>query len=145
MTLSGAVRSVVALVACTLALTGCLEDRSFHVSDIVRFAEPAEGDFASSPLLVRWEGSPKDATQWALFLDRAPIQPGASIDDLEVQERQNLWVTTDQELTIEFVPPRSSSVASRRDLHRLVVIPLDANGERIGEHAASVELTVIQG
>lgn len=127
-----------------VTLGACLEDRSFHDTDRVRFAEPLENDFASAPLIVRWEGKPKDTVKWALFLDRVPIQPGTSIDDLEVQERQNLWVTEDQEFTIDFVPPRSTSVASRRDRHRLVVIPLDASGERIGEHAASVDLTVVQ-
>ena len=145
MTASRFIRLASTVGAITLVLSGCLEDRSFHESDVVRFAEPAEGDFASAPLLVRWEGNPKGAAQWALFLDRAPIKPGASIDDLEVQERQNLWITAEREYTIAFVPPRASSVASRRDLHRLVVIPLDAEGGRIGELAASVELTVVQG
>ncbi len=138
-------RVAVAVGVLSMLLGGCLEDRSFHENDVFRFTEPLEGDFASAPLLVRWEGKPKDTTQWALFLDRAPIKPGTSIDDLEVQERQNLWITKDQNLTIDFVPPRSTSVASRRDRHLLVVIPLDADGERIGEHTASVELTVIQG
>ncbi len=133
------------LASFTFALAGCLEDRSFHQSDTIRFAEPVEGDFAASPLLVRWEDTSKDAKKWAVFLDRAPIRPGASVEDLEVQERENLWVTTEQELTIDFVPPRRTSVASRRDQHRLVVVPLDADGERLGEHAASVALTVIQG
>ena len=137
---------VVAVVgALSLLLTGCLEDRSFHENDKLRFVEPVEGDFASAPLLVRWVGRPKKTAQWALFLDRAPIKPGTSIEALEVQERQNLWITEEQEFTIDFVPPRSTSVDARRDRHLLVVIPLDADGERIGEHAASVELTVIQG
>lgn len=138
---------VVAFVIGALSLlsTGCLEDRSFHENDVFRFVEPLEGDFASAPLLVRWEGRPAKTAKWALFLDRAPIKPETSIEDLEVQERQNLWITEEQELTIDFVPPRSTSVDSRRDRHLFVVIPLDADGERIGEHAASVELTVVQG
>ena len=139
------IRVGVAVVALLLPLSGCLEDRSFHENDTLRFVEPLEGDFASAPLLVRWKGTPRKVAKWAVFLDRAPIKPGTSIEDLEVQERQNLWITKEQELTIDFVPPRSTSVESRRDRHLLVVIPLDADGERIGEHAASVELTVIQG
>ncbi len=138
-------RVVAAAAALSLLQTGCLEDRSFHQNDVVQIVEPLEGDFASAPLVVRWEGRPAKAAQWALFLDRAPIKPGTSIEDLEVQERQSLWITEEQEFTIDFVPPRSTSVDSRRDRHVLVVIPLDADGDRIGEHAASVELTVVQG
>lgn len=137
--------AVAVAVALSLLMTGCLEDRSFHENDMVRFVEPLEGDFASAPLLVRWEGRPEKTAQWALFLDRAPIKPGTSIKDLEVQERQNLWITEEQELTIDFVPQRSTSVDARRDRHLLVVIPLDADGQRIGEQAATVELTVVQG
>ena len=140
------VRRLAALAFCASLVTGgCLEDRSFHQSDEIRFVEPIEEDFAQAPLLVRWEGKPDRTVKWAVFLDRAPIRPGASVDDLEVQERTNIWITDAPEYTVEFVPPRQTAVASRRDRHRLTVIPLDAKGKRVGEHAASVELTVIQG
>ncbi len=125
------------------ALSGCLEDRSFHVDNDIRFTEPVEGDFASAPLLVKWTGRPAKTTSWALFVDRAPIRPGQSIDDLEVQERQNLFLSDGQELVLDLVTPRRVAVVSRRDHHRLVVVPLDAKGRRVGEEAASVELTVV--
>jgi hypothetical protein len=133
------------LLVLVVALTGCLEDRSFHVDDDIRFIEPVEGDFASSPLLVKWTGGPTKTRSWALFVDRAPIRPGTSIDDLEVQERENLFLSDGQELTLDLVPPRAVAVASRRDRHRLVLVPLDAKGRRVGEEAASVELTVVPG
>ena len=132
------------LVGLSLVTGGCLEDRSFHTDGEIRFVEPVEEDFAQAPLLVRWEGKPARTAKWAVFLDRAPIRPGASVSDLEVQERNNMWVTDVPEYTVAFVPPRQSAVVSRRDRHRLTVIPLDAKGKRVGEHAASVELTVIQ-
>lgn len=131
-------------IACvSLLASGCLEGRSFHDGNEIRFVEPVEEDFAQAPLLVRWVGKPAKTAKWAVFLDRAPIGPGSSVEDLEVQERTNMWVTDVPEHTVEFVPPRQSAVASRRDRHRLTVIPLDAEGKRLGEHSASVELTVI--
>jgi hypothetical protein len=139
------VRLLTAALALAFGCAGCLEDRSFHVDDDIRFTEPVEGDFAAAPLLVKWTGRPAKTVSWALFLDRAPLRPGQSIDDLEVQERQNLFLTDKQELTLDLVPPRAVAVPSRRDRHRLIVIPLDAKGQRVGEEAASVELTVVPG
>ena len=138
-----AIAAALAFVGLSLPMAGCLEDRSFHEGNEVRFVEPVEEDYAQAPLLVRWEGKPANTAKWAVFLDRAPIGPGASVDDLEVQDRTNIWVTDVPEYTVEFVPPRQSAVASRRNRHRLTVIPLDAAGKRLGEHGASVELTVI--
>ena len=130
-------------VAMTLTTSGCLEGRSFHDDNVVRFTEPVEGDFAAAPLLVKWTGRPPATKSWALFVDRAPIRPGQSIDDLEVQERQNLYVSDVAELTLDVIVSRTTAVKSRRDRHRLIVVPLDSHGRRVGEAAASVELTVV--
>lgn len=134
---------ICALLTSTLA-SGCLENRQFYATEELKIITPVENDFAEAPLTVTWVGTPDGTKRWAVFLDRAPIRPGKSVDDLENDERGNLWITDDSSLLIDAIAPRSTSVASRKGRHRIAVVALDGNGKRIGEHVSSVELTVIQ-
>ena len=105
--------------------------------------EPLQNDFVQAPLQVRWKSKFPRAERFAVLLDRSPLARGKSVDSLEVQERGNLWITESEELLIAFVPQRRTKVASRRDRHRIIVVPLDAKGRRRGDDLASVELTVV--
>jgi hypothetical protein len=131
------------LLAGTLMLGGCLEGRLFTERDAIRIVELGEGDYVEAPFDVVWETDLTDVASWAVFLDRPPIEPNASIEDLETQERENLFLTTEQILPIEFVTPKRTSVADRKDRHRIIVVALNDKQERIGDHAGSVELTVL--
>lgn len=126
-----------------MTLTGCLKGRHFHVQDDIRFIEPLQGDFVQTPLQLRWENGGLPAQRYAVFLDRAPIAPKQSIQDLETSERSNIFETTATELLLEFVSPRSTSVLGRRNVHRIVVIAIDKNGRRMSDESAAIDFTVV--
>jgi hypothetical protein len=127
----------------TVTMTGCLEGRDFHHQDRLNFVEPFQDDFVQAPVQLRWTDEGSGAARYVLFVDRAPIAPKQSIEDLDPSDRGNIYESTTPELLLEFVPPRSTSVASRRDRHRLVLIAVDDDGIRLGDESASLDLTVV--
>jgi hypothetical protein len=127
-----------------VSTSGCLEGRSFHRNSGLRITEPIEGDFVEAPLTIHWVSPNTSVKRFAVFVDRPPLAPGKSVDKLEVQEREGVFLTSETEFLLEFVAPRDTSVEARRDLHQITVVALTADGKRIDDSSTSVKLTVVE-
>ncbi len=137
-------KSLAAVTLLAALLSGCLEGRSFHTNSALRITEPVEGDFAEAPLTIRWESQDKGTKRFAVFVDRPPVPVGKSVDTLKIQDRDGMYLTTEQEFFLEFVAQRSTSVVARRDVHQVTVVALTSDGKRKDDSSSSVKLTVVQ-
>ena len=91
----------------------------------------------------------EDAGYFAVFVDRAPIKPGRTLEDVgngdplcednpgcpdkAYLEAEGVYTTYEPTVTLELVKALSSK--EKIQLHQVTVILLDSEGRRIGEHA----------
>ena len=131
-----------------LALTGCLEGRSFHISERLSITHPTHGAEIELPIEMTFQAVdvPEDAAGFALFIDLEPIAPGASLDDIEgaaLALIHRLDVET-RSIPVPAINRKASGPSSLADRHRLTIVFVDADGVRIGDDAASIDVTVGQ-
>ncbi|HAP74751.1 MAG TPA: hypothetical protein DCR14_01550 [Acidimicrobiaceae bacterium] len=151
------------MVASALALStaGCsqfsttgLRLRQDRSIDIV---EPADGADVATPFRVRWTDTDRPAnTRYAVIVNRVPMPPGEDLTWFargdEVCERQpdcpderylrlrGVIITDDPEATVEIVPPVVG--ARESELDEIIVVRIDADGQRLDEAAFVLRLDV---
>jgi hypothetical protein len=132
-------------------------ERAFRRDDAVRVVAPADGATVTLPVAVRWSvdaGGVAGARRYALFVDRAPMPAGHDLswlarDDDGCRRAPScpdeawlndhaVYTATSPDASVRAVPSSVLGDRTRSDGgHRVVIVPLDAKGRRIGEQAAS--------
>jgi len=134
----------------------------FREDKRVDITAPSDRARVVAPVDVRWTtrglvlGEPDGPTQFAVFVDRAPIHPGQSLsalgddacrrtpgcpDEAYLRERF-VYLTRKTAVTLETLPATSTSNRTgAKDTHEVTIVLLDADGHRHGEAAWSVEFT----
>jgi hypothetical protein len=123
----------------------------------VRITAPAPLTVVGSTFTVQWEVEEGGTNRYAVFVDRAPVAPGAKVtdlvddpcrarppcsDDVELQ-RKGIFVAAGGQATIKNLPPLAGMVAQvSHPVRTLTVAPLDAAGRRQGETIGRVEVRV---
>jgi hypothetical protein len=145
------------------ALAGCgVSGLEFRQDDRLVITSPGDRAEVSLPLTITW-----DAAGWAgesgalpffaVFVDREPIPPGASLSiladeaceqtdgcpDLAYFADHFVYVTDEPTVTLPVVPARRGGERTGADdRYRATVVPIDGEGRRVGESSYSVEFTV---
>lgn len=159
----GAARAL-ALALLTTGLTGCsnYSELQFKQDHRLQFTSPDSYELVKAPVEIEWtiedfevlparsREPPSDgAGYFAVFVDRAPIKPGHTLEDVadgdeackkdprcpdrRYLEAKAVYVSHQPRLTLELIP----QLASKEEIqtHQLTVILLDSTGHRIGEYA----------
>ena len=148
----------------TLLTTGCvnLAQLNFRVDDRLHFTAPDDRALVRAPLRISW--TMRDFTPaapghgpvdnhvgyFAVFLDRAPIKPGSTLDAVAGNDQsckldptcpnkeylavRGVFTTVRPTITLERVPPLTDT-GDDTQLHDVIVVLLDTSGHRIGESA----------
>lgn len=163
-------RAVLAGAAAALALTGC--HARLAADHRLKVTDPPDAAHVKGQVLVRWRAAPSfravrfdgsrspDRGEFALFVDRPPVAPGAHIEsvadgdpgcralpscpDRSWLAAHGVYLTTLTHLLVPALPASGGRPAGdglRR--HHIVVVLLDGTGRRIGDTAAGV--TVYSG
>lgn len=147
-----------ALPACS-TLTRVDAPFTLRSDDRLEIVSPSDADEVDLPVTVKWRVSDfplTDGNGFAVFLDRAPvgvrrqlslktcppIDPAAPplVEDCD-DDRESVFLASDTEHTLSCLAPREGP-KRRRNVHEVVVILVDTNGNRLGEAAASVTFKV---
>lgn|GEM_PF-4975751 len=127
---------------------------------------PTELETVKLPLTVRWsmsdftvaapgsDDAPPDAGYYAVFVDRFPIPPNASLKDVVstsscdadpscpsdelLAQQYNVYLTADESVTIPSVPVSQF----RTESHTITIVLIDTSGRRLGESAWSTSFRV---
>jgi hypothetical protein len=151
--------ALVLLVVATVLGGACgVSDLNFVQDDRVRIVSPEDRSKVSLPVTIRWTADDFDGT-FAVFLDRAPVPPGRSLDWLARDDdlcrdtpgcpgpewftSRQVFPTADRQITIDDVPELTRD--ERRVFHEVTVVLIDQNGERVGESAFTTEFEVERG
>lgn len=166
------VRIVVGLVA-VVSLAGCgvthLQDLSFRVDKRLHFVSPEDRSTVHSQVTITWrmddfriapEGSrppSHDAGYFAVFVDKTPIKPARTMDDIAKDDpfcqhsptcpdsqylsQRNIYTTTNTSLAIPFIPNISGS-KEKLQLHTVTIVLMDTSGHRIGESAWQLDVRI---
>lgn len=151
--------SLVVVVAVAVVATSCsASGLAFRASDAVEIVSPRDRAAVRLPVRLSWRASARGAF-YAAFVDRAPIRPGQSLDvladddcrraprcpDLQYLRDRYVFVTDGHSLVVDAVPQKTGTQrASARRRHEATIVPLDADGRRVGESAYTVEFTVAE-
>jgi hypothetical protein len=149
-----------ALAVCGL-LSGCgTNGLAFSQDDHLEVLSPAQRAHVHLPVQIRWRATGLSASAggsyFAVFLDRAPVQPGQSLravaddtcnrtpgcPDAAYLRDRDVFVTKGTSITVDAVPKQSGQRTGASDQHEAVVVPVDAQGRRMGESAHTVQFTV---
>ena len=156
------------LLALPLGLVAGCADYSalaFHQDHRLSITSPESRAVLSPPFTLRWtmkdfdvaargEGPPRDdAGYFAVFVDRAPVKPGHTPEDVADDDQtckrdpgcpdrsylagRGVYTTTRTSLRIPVIPPLSSK--EKVQLHEVDIVLLDSSGRRIGEAAWYLE------
>jgi hypothetical protein len=154
--LGAAVLALLALLAGGCSVSGL----AFREDDRVDIVEPADREETTLPVTVRWradlDGGGDGGPYFAVFVDRAPIRPGQSLraladdacnstpgcPDMAYFRDRFVFVTDEQQVTIDALPQEGGQRTSADDRHEATVVLIDADGRRVGEAAYTVEFTV---
>jgi uncharacterized protein (DUF58 family) len=133
--------------AAALTFGGCTSGLAFRASDDLQITGPVDGDVVSAPLDVTWtmEPRPAEVKGFAVYVDRNPQPPGKSIEYFRDDNRARIYVTESSDqlsLQIPAIEPRRGVASSVKNDHEIVVVPLDGDGRRIGEHVDRVGFEV---
>lgn len=152
---------LVALAACVL--TGCsTSGMQFRADTRVRIVAPANEATVRLPVTIRWSAQDLTApagTSFAMFVDRAPIAPGESVDSLASGDRpcqrtpgcpdenyfnrRHVYTTDKSAVTLEgLIDTRPPSRPGALDRHEVIVILLDSTRHRLGESFYRVDFNV---
>ena len=155
---------LVGALCAALLTSGCADySKMLFVKDErLQFTTPKDYEQVEVPVKVEWtiedfevlprdaEAEPtNDAGYFAVFVDRAPVKPGGTLEDVADRDpackadprcpdkaylnANGVYVTRKTEITLPNVAPLTTK--ERVQLHQLTVILLDSEGRRIGEYA----------
>jgi hypothetical protein len=162
----------VALLA-LLTLAGCgvthLQDLNFRVDKRLHFVSPKDRSTVHPQVTITWrmddfriaaQGSQpasRDAGYFAVFVDKTPIRPGRTMDDVAKDDpfcqrsptcpdsqylsQRNIYTTTKTSLEIPFIPDVSGS-KEKLQLHAITIVLMDTSGHRIGESAWELDVRI---
>lgn len=140
----------------TLLVAGCDVSRMMFVQDHrVAITAPADRDTVTLPFTLRWQTHgfavtgrdgqrASNSGYFAIFVDRAPMPPGQTLEWLATQSDScgseacgsvdrlsDVYTTSDMSLELRQLPAVNKTDTTER--HEAVVILLDGTGTRIGE------------
>lgn len=123
-------RTVRVLLAIGFVLSaGCAEGQAFRVDERVRITAPRDRATVTLPLTLRWEAEGIDGGSFAIFVDRAPMRPGAPF-----AAGRGAYRTSETELVIDEV----GEPAGGSERHAATIVLLDGDGRRSGESSFDV-------
>ena len=137
-------------IACALmfgALTsGCTDGLSFRQDERLKIVSPLDGELVGEPVLVEWRMKPRPASVkgFLVFVDRAPQPPGTSVEHFKPDDRSNIYGSSTNSVEIAAFESAATGPKNRRNRHRVLIIPLDDLGRRIGEASDHVEIDVFR-
>jgi hypothetical protein len=154
-------RAVALTLAACLALGACGSSGLVFTQDsTLDVLSPAPRAKVHLPVEIRWRttggAAGANGPYFAVFLDRAPVRPGQSLravaddtcnrtpgcpDAAYLRDRE-VFVTKGTSVTVDAVPKHTGQRTGANDEHEAVIIPVDAQGRRIGEVAHTVQFTV---
>jgi hypothetical protein len=161
-----AIVAAVVLAGCNLTHPG---DLNFRIDDRLHFVSPEARSTVRTPVVVRWtmddfriaadgsEPPSDDAGYFAVFVDRTPIKPGHTLDDVADGDsscedspdcpdeaylaNNDVYTTTTNEIEIPTIPNLPGS-KEKVQLHTITVVLMDASGHRIGESAWQLDVRI---
>ncbi|HZS15692.1 MAG TPA: hypothetical protein VFC09_13940 [Candidatus Dormibacteraeota bacterium] len=138
-------RATVAIALLAPLLAGC-GPYLLRQSDRLQITSPQISTTVAQPLTVSWRAqdfsAPRDG-RFAVFVDRDPIAPGSSIDDLAPQDRAGVYVVSTTSLQLKLLIPLAGVDPAEQNHHDVTVVMLDRQGNRIGEYAGFTEFDVV--
>lgn len=125
---------------------GCTDGLAFRQDKSLKITAPLQSELVSEPVVVTWRIAPRPAKvkSFLVFVDRAPQPPGKTIDHFKVDNRSNIYASSGNSVEIRAFESASTGPKNRRNRHRILVISLNAAGQRIGESSAHVEIDVFR-
>lgn len=143
-----------------LLLPACgFQNVAFRQDTRLDFQMPGDRDIVSLPVTIDWDfdDDTADGITFGVFIDRRPMSPGATLtsisDDDDICQRdpgcpdadyfaeRGVHTTTDTAFTVDALR-RPNSDDTRREIHEVTVIIIDADGRRVGESAWSLEFEI---
>jgi len=144
--------------AVLLALVSCrFSGVAFVQDDRIQILTPEDRATVTLPLEVSWTARDlPPGTTFALFVDRAPVAPGAILASLFSDDHScardpacpspdallSLGVHRTTRTTVVLESPLPEGRPSSPETHDATLILIDASGKRIGESAFAVTFTV---
>ena len=148
-------------VLISAAATGCAHAPLWSKNGALKIVAPRELALTGVPVTLRWKTSalPGHTTYFAVFIDRAPVEPGQSLravgssdascrrtpgcPDATYLRAHDVFLTSANQVTIPYLATLGG-IAGRDHppVHRATIILVNAQGERLGEYAYSVEFRV---
>jgi hypothetical protein len=154
-------RAAVLFGAAATLLVACgTSDLAFSTDHRVKVVAPSDRAKVRLPVQIRWStpGIRRTANgpYFAVFADRAPVQPGQSLravaddtcnrtpgcPDASYLRDRYVFVTKDTSVTIDALPKQTGQRQGARNSHEATIVLVDANGHRIGEAAYNVQFTL---
>jgi hypothetical protein len=147
----------VALVVASLGAPACTAHAvSFREANQITIVTPSMESVVDVPVTLRWTSRLPRGTSYAVFFDRAPIQPGRTLKSLAQNDavcNQNPHCPDSLYLTQHYVYVTRNTGLSvgplpfvgkhdRYNLHDATIVVLDKAGRRRGEAAYSVRFRV---
>jgi len=138
------------LVLVSVVLSGCrLSGLEFEQDTRIHFVAPKENAVSYLPIVLTWTAHGVPASDvFALFVDRAPIQPGQNIDavadsqcravpgcfDRDYLNEHQVYLTQQDTFTLtSILHPPSSHKTTTADIHTVTIVLLNSDGVRIDE------------
>jgi hypothetical protein len=153
--------SALSILAVGVLGGACAQAPRWTPSDAIAFESPSDLQLVDTPLEIRWRGGDgvRADDRFAVFVDRAPIRPGQNLravagsdesceqapgcPDDEYLRVRGVYVTDQESLQLPFVSELSGIDAQgSASVHQVVLILVDGQGDRIGEHAATLSFRV---
>lgn len=135
-----------AIAAALLAIAtaaGCgTQGLMFRQDHRIKIVSPGDNSAVRLPFTIRFAVAdvPRQVASYAVFIDTAPPRSGDAIP--KDADRGGIYLTRATRLTVSTIVQATSGPSSERDNHQVIVVFFDASGHRVGESAASVNITV---
>jgi hypothetical protein len=156
-------KRVATCLAAVLTLGGCARSPLFIANHSVQILAPAPLALVSAPLRVAWRvhDLPVGVTQFLLFVDGSPLEPGQNLRALAQGDQScletsgcpnasylaahDIFLTGRKDVTIPYVAVLSGlEGADSMAIHRATLVLLDRHGDRVGEYAYTVQFRMRQ-
>lgn len=136
--------AVISVIVATA--TGCADGLSFRQDDRLVIVAPLDGELVGEPLLVEWKMTPRPSSVagFLVFVDRAPQPPGKTIGHFTSDNRSNIYETLTESFEVPAFESSATGPKNRRNRHRILIVPVDAAGRRIGESSTHTEIDVFR-
>lgn len=152
-------RLAAGLLAGAAVLSGCGSGLSFRADHRLDVTSPRSRTSVHLPVTVRWTMRDFDhpGGYYALFVDRAPVRPGQTVESLADGDcrrtpgcpdrsylaARGVYTTAGTSLTLTAVDPVNSY--DRIQTHEVTIVLMDRTGRRIGESAWYVDFRLPRG